>query len=68
MIWAVDELEHWLATQARALGLDAAGVEDASPDVLREFCTRVLAELAARGVLAGAEEVGCYAAPRAGGN
>ena len=60
----VTDLEDWLAAQARALGLDAANMEYADPEVLRDFCRAVLAELAARGLLAAPEAVGCYAVRR----
>ena len=60
----VTDLERWLAVQARTLGLDALNVERADPDVLREYCLLVLNELAARGLLTGAHDVGCYAQVR----
>ena len=59
-----DELEAWLAQQARALDLNPSSVETADADTLRAYCRDVLHELAARGLLPGAEVVGCYAAPR----
>ncbi|WP_425145489.1 hypothetical protein [Deinococcus sp.] len=56
------ELEAWLAQRARALGLDAENVEQADALLLRAYCREVLGELAARGRLAGRQEIGCYAA------
>ena len=64
----MSDLEHWLAAQARALKLNASTLELADPEVLRAFCQQVLNELAARGVLAGVEDIGCYAAAREGAN
>lgn len=57
-----------LARQARALGLDARKVEDADPETLRAFAQAVLSELAALGLVAGEEEVGCWARPRPTGH
>jgi hypothetical protein len=68
IIAAVSDLEHLLAAQARELGLNAVSVEEAGAELLREFCAQVLTELAARGVLAGSEEIGCYAAARKASN
>ena len=62
------DLESWLAAQARALGLDAVNIEYAEPEILRAYSRVVLGELAARGLLAGPEVVGCYAAAREGAN
>ena len=62
------ELEGWLTRQARELGLNALNVEDAEPEVLRAYCAAVLNELAARGLLPGAEQIGCHAAARAKAN
>ncbi|MGY2894139.1 hypothetical protein [Deinococcus sp. UYEF24] len=62
------ELEDWLAQRARELGLNALNVEDADPEVLRAYCVAVLDELAARGLLPGAEQIGCHAAARAKAN
>jgi hypothetical protein len=64
----VSDLERWLAAQARALGLSAVNVRQADPATLREYCALILEELAARGLLERAPEVGCYAAARPGGN
>ena len=58
----MSDLEYWLAAQARALKLNASTLELADPEVLRAFCQQVLGELAARGMLAGVEEIGCYVA------
>lgn len=58
------DLERWLAAEARTFGLDALNVEQADPEVLRGYCRQVLGELAARGLLAGPEPLGCHAAPR----
>jgi hypothetical protein len=68
IIGSVSDLEHWLAAQAGELGLNAVSVEKAGAELLREFCALVLTELAARGVLAGSEEIGCYAAARKASN
>lgn len=62
------DLEHWLAAQARALGLDALNVERARPEVLRAYCLLVLDELAARGLLAGVVNLDCHAKARECGN
>lgn len=62
------DLEGWLAAQAHTLGLDAATVEEADAELLRDYCRLVLTELAARGLLTGDEPVGCYAAARSAGN
>ena len=64
----MSELEGWLAARARELGLNALNVEDAEPEVLRAYCAAVLAELAARGLVPGPEQVGCHAGARAKAN
>lgn len=61
-------LALYLARQARTLGLDAQNVEDADPETLRTFAQAALSELAALGLVAGEEEVGCWAAPRPTGH
>ncbi|WP_407570088.1 hypothetical protein [Deinococcus altitudinis] len=58
------DLEGWLARRARELGLNALNVESAGSEVLRAYCAAVLDELAARGLLPGEEQIGCYAAAR----
>lgn len=63
-----DPLALSLARQARALGLNALNVEEADPETLRAFARAALQELAARGLVAGEEEVGCWAAPRPAGH
>ncbi len=67
-LWAiiavVSDLEHWLAAQARGLGLDVLNLESADPETLRRFCQQVLGELVARGMLPGPEQIGCYVAAR----
>ena len=44
IIAAVSDLEHWLAAQARGLGLDAVNVESADPEALRQFCQQVMSD------------------------
>ena len=44
----MSDLEHWLAAQARGLGLDALNLGSADPEVVRQFCQQMLTELAAR--------------------
>lgn len=60
------ELDEWLGTQARLVGLDPETVETADLATLRAFCERVLSELAARGHLpaAAGQAPGCHARPR----
>ena len=57
-----DTLEAWLAQRARDLQLDALTVESADAELVRAYCREVLGELAARGRVAGRQEIGCYAA------
>jgi len=64
----MDDLPLDLARQARALGLSALNLNDAEPQVLETFARQVLWALAARGLVAGDEEIGCYAAPQSAGN
>ncbi|AWN22339.1 hypothetical protein DKM44_03055 [Deinococcus irradiatisoli] len=62
------DLEHYLADEARALGLSPLTLGVASPDTLHAYCAAVLRELAARGLLEGETELGCYARPRFSGH
>lgn len=64
----MDELAQHLARRAKALGLSSADVQDTDPEQLCAFAEVVLEELAARGYLAGQEEIDCWAAPRSSGN
>ncbi len=64
----VSDLEVYLAEQARRLGLSPLTLGAASPETLHTYCAAVLRELAARGLLEGESEIGCYAAARASGN
>ena len=61
-------LERLLARHARALNLDRRSLPEADEARVREFCEIVLTELAARGLIEGELEVGCYALPRQDGN
>lgn len=63
-----DALAHFLARRARALHLDPATLTTTDPETLRAFAQTVLTELAARGLLPAEAEVGCWSAPRVGGN
>lgn len=63
-----DTLEHWLAQQARALRLTAANADTAAEADLRAFAQAVLDELAARGLVDAAPELGCYARRRPSGH
>ncbi|MFD1731454.1 hypothetical protein ACFSC4_10895 [Deinococcus malanensis] len=60
----MNDLALELARQARALRLDARQSSAPDSEALQAFAMSVLAELAARGLVAGDEEIGCYAAPR----
>ncbi len=62
----MDDLAHTLAREARRLNLTALNLDTADPDALHALACVVLTELAARGLLPGEEEVGCYAAQRSG--
>ncbi|ACO47086.1 hypothetical protein DEDE109153_05695 [Deinococcus deserti] len=62
----MDELALELAREARRLRLDARQCQEADPEALQAFAQLVLTELAARGLVAGDDEIGCYAAPRSG--
>lgn len=64
----MDELAQPLAAAARRLGLSALNVQQADDETVREFAALVLEELAARGLVEGEEEVGCWAQERFGGN
>ncbi len=64
----VSDLEVYLAEQARRLNLTPLTLGTASPETLHTYCAAVLHELAARGLLEGEREIGCYAAARASGN
>ncbi|MEF2276843.1 hypothetical protein V3W47_00940 [Deinococcus sp. YIM 134068] len=63
-----DDLATHLAQQARLLGLDALNAAEAKPDTVRAFAQAVLDELAALGLVAGEEDVGCWAQRRVTGN
>lgn len=62
------DFAHHLAHEARRLGLETDALEDVPPEALHTFAQVVLDELAARGLLQGREEVGCWAAPRMPGH
>ncbi len=63
-----DALEHWLAGQARTLGLSPLTLGTAHPDTLHAYCAAVLRELSARGLLDAEPDIGCYAAARTKSN
>ena len=62
----MDDLAPTLAREARRLHLTALDLDTADPDALNALARLLLTELAARGLLPGEDEVGCYAAPRSG--
>lgn len=64
----MDDLAEFLALEARKLNLDALNVAEANPDSLRTFAQSVLEELAARGLVKGEAEVGCWASLRSAAN
>ena len=57
-----DELERYLAAEARRLNLSPLTLGTASPDALHAYCAAVLRELAARGLLENEPDIGCHAA------
>lgn len=63
-----DPLARLLALEARKLNLNALSLSASPEDVVRAFAEVVLEELAARGLLEGETEVGCWARPRLQGN
>ncbi|CAM3786545.1 hypothetical protein [Deinococcus frigens] len=63
----MEQLAHHLAREARRLGLESADLGNAA-DAVQAFAQAVLTEVAALGLIWGAEEVGCWAAPRSGGH
>lgn len=63
-----DILARFLADEARALNLDARNGPAADVEQIRAFAQTVLQELAARGLVRGEEEPGCWAMPRPTGH
>ena len=61
-------MAYELAVEARKLKLSALNVADCPEEVVRAFAQIVLDELAARGLLAGAVDLGCWAGPRPQGH
>ncbi|MPY66283.1 hypothetical protein F8S09_06170 [Deinococcus sp. SDU3-2] len=59
-----ESLAFWLARRARQLGLERAALEQADAEALQSFALVVLEELAARGLMPGGSEVGCWSRPR----
>ncbi|MFD2610325.1 hypothetical protein ACFSR9_12890 [Deinococcus taklimakanensis] len=64
----MDDLPEVLTREARRLNLNPLTLERADPEDVLAFASRVLEELAARGLLPGAQQIGCHARPRPAGN
>ncbi|MFC4426222.1 hypothetical protein [Deinococcus navajonensis] len=64
----MDDFALEVAREARALRLNALNLENADPQKLQTFARQVLEGLAARGLVAGEEQIGCHAAPRWSGH
>lgn len=64
----MDDLPAELAREARRLNLNPLILDGSAEEDVRAFATRVLDELAARGLLPGVEAPGCHARPRSSGN